>query len=143
MSEEAKSIAELTRLPLSRWKLYQCIILDWHDVPLEGFCELESPAINFYFKVFASNELSINNSFIYKAYITSDRKFLADFRKEIGKSFDEKYPFWNPLLDSDLPGTSLVNLEISKLISIYQLKQQFLIRSENMKKFLEIWRILP
>ena len=43
----------LSSLAPKRWEVAQAIILDWHDGPLAGLCELAEPSCCFYFEAIA------------------------------------------------------------------------------------------
>jgi hypothetical protein len=42
--------------PAQSWRTRQAVILDWHDGPREGLCELETPKCTFYFEIFAERK---------------------------------------------------------------------------------------
>ena len=143
MSKDVNFLAKMIELPFSQWKLNQCIILDWYDAPLEGFCDLEAPSISFYFKLFAINKKSNGkDSFIYKAYVSDSRSIVTDFRERVGQLSEPVYPFWNPLLINDTTLNLNINKEIKSLITQFELQPQFLVHSKGMKKFMGVWKLL-
>jgi hypothetical protein len=42
--------------PAQRWRTRQAVVLEWHDGPREGLCELETPKCTFYFQILAERK---------------------------------------------------------------------------------------
>lgn len=142
MNRNANTIIALLELPLKKWKLKQCIILEWQDAPLEGFCELSSPHICFYFRVFAVKESSNDaDSFLYEISVSDDISLLADFNNMFNDTFKPIYPFWNPFLKHRDDMQFNMDDEVQLLIKRFESQPKYLLSSKNMNEFIEIWKL--
>src|SRR5687768_9908848 len=85
----------LGTLPPAQWEVRQVFVLEWHDAPLEGFCELAAPACCFHFKALAENKLAAADYLFSVARVTDNAMaLLLDACASIGPPAT---PLWTPI----------------------------------------------
>lgn len=130
-------------ISLAKWELKQCLILDWQDAPIEGFCEMAYPKINFYFKAYAVNSSTrTSDDYLYKIYLSNDLERLKELL-EILKSYDEpRYPFWKPSWNFDLDTRKLLDLKLYRLIDYFIQQPVCILQTKDMVDFKRLWEVL-
>jgi hypothetical protein len=132
----------LMSLPFEQWQVKQLIVLDWHDGPREGVCEMLQPACSFYFKIiaeemhkgghtgalFSINELPIKTT----AQIIAT---LADLNQPINQVWVPIWIFPNEAAQLD------AEKSLEELLSLRS-KSNIIIRSKDMIVFMGCWNIV-
>jgi hypothetical protein len=140
MEFDYKSFA---RISLAKWELKQCVILDWQDAPIEGFCEMVYPKICFYFKAYAINSSARTyDDYLYKIYLSNNSERLNGLLEALKYYEEPKYPFWNPLWNFESETRELLDLKINKLIGYFKKQPVCILQTKDMINFKRLWEVL-
>jgi hypothetical protein len=131
------------RIALAKWQLKQCVILDWKDAPIEGFCEMAYPEICFYFKAYAIDRSTrSSDDYLYRVYLSDNLETLNGLLETL-KYYDEpKYPFWNPSWDFEPEARRLLDLKLNKLIGYFKKQPVYILQTKDMVNFKRLWEVL-
>ena len=98
MSSNFESLERaLASVPPNQWRMRKAIILDWHDGPHEGLCELSTPLCCFLFQLFAdeAHPDTVGPLFILSEMSLGAVDQLASILTELGEQMDRVWiPIW-------------------------------------------------
>jgi hypothetical protein len=133
----------LTTIAPPLWHTRQAVILDWYDGPREGFCALDEPNCEFYFKLFAEMTSSDDlDDRLFRLYATSC-PVLDDIVSSLSVLGQPFRPCWIPIWR--FPDERLKSDIESRIDDIIRSSEvtDVIIRTTDMVKFSNIWLLMP
>jgi hypothetical protein len=127
--------------PTQQWTTRQAVILEWHDGPREGLCELANPSLTFYFEILA--ECHLNGQFddgMFRIYALEDGSVerAINILRAVNPREPTK-PTWAPYgLIEDEAENQRVMAEIDAIVS-NRSSTRIICRTADMILFTEIW----